>query len=192
MNEFVDIWETQHHSHDIKDQQIRPEGKCPVDDGHLSQETEGPSERDPHGPGASSPTPSPEAQPRESTEMGRGTLAPRPAAPDLTASHDGSAALDSPLTHGPTVEIDDTGREKRSQKKPRHLTDYICYTAWSKNPSSSAQPPQKVCSGKPYPIANYVTCDRFSNNAHRGYLDAITKVVEPRYFHEAIKDSRWR
>ena len=46
-------------------------------------------------------------------------------------------------------------------------------------------------SGKPYPIINYVTCDNFSN-AHINYLAAITKVVEPRYFHEAVKDVKWR
>ena len=46
-------------------------------------------------------------------------------------------------------------------------------------------------SGKLYPIINYVTCDKFSN-AHRNYLTAITKVVEPRYFHEAVKDVKWR
>jgi len=48
-----------------------------------------------------------------------------------------------------------------------------------------------VFSDKPYPIINYVTCDSFSN-AHRNYLATITKVVEPRYFHEAVKDVKWR
>jgi len=48
-----------------------------------------------------------------------------------------------------------------------------------------------VSSCKSYPMVNYVTCDRFSN-AHKDYLVAITKVVEPKYFHEAAKDPRWR
>ena len=48
-----------------------------------------------------------------------------------------------------------------------------------------------ISSGKPYSIVDYVTCDRFSN-AHKEYLATIMRVGEPRYFHEAIKDSQWR
>jgi len=35
-----------------------------------------------------------------------------------------------------------------------------------------------------------VTYANFSN-AHKNYLAAITKIVEPRYFHEAVKDKHW-
>ena len=27
---------------------------------------------------------------------------------------------------------------------------------------------------------------------HKNYLAAITKIMEPRYFHEAVKDVKWR
>ena len=30
------------------------------------------------------------------------------------------------------------------------------------------------------------------SNAHRNYLVAITKIVEPRYFHEAVKKEKLR
>ena len=43
----------------------------------------------------------------------------------------------------------------------------------------------KVSSGEPYPIAHYVTCDKFSN-VHRHYLTAISKVMEPRFFEEVV------
>jgi len=49
----------------------------------------------------------------------------------------------------------------------------------------------KVSSGKPYPIAYYVTCDKFSTT-HRNYLAAISKIIEPRFFHEAVQDPKWR
>ena len=58
--------------------------------------------------------------------------------------------------------IDITGpqeAEKRVLKTLKHLQDYIYYRAHSTNPSSSATPIQKPSSGKPNPIANYVTCN---------------------------------
>ena len=42
----------------------------------------------------------------------------------------------------------------------------------------------------PYPLQNYVTCVNFSP-AHQRFLAAIMKVPEPRFYHEAMKDSRW-
>ena len=59
------------------------------------------------------------------------------------------------------------------------------------HPSSNATPIQKVSSGKPYPITNYVTCHNFFE-AHKCYFAAITKIVEPRFFHEVVKDPKWR
>ena len=59
------------------------------------------------------------------------------------------------------------------------------------NPSSYANPNQKVSLGKPYPIFNYITCNNFSDN-HRHYLAAVTKIIEPRFFHEAVENPHWR
>jgi len=39
-----------------------------------------------------------------------------------------------------------------------------------------------VSFGKPYLIANFVTC---AFDAHRNCLAMITKIVEPKFFHEA-------
>ena len=57
--------------------------------------------------------------------------------------------------------------------------------------SASMNPLQKVSLGKPYPIANYVDCSNFFD-LHRNFLAAITKVVEPKFFHEAMQDEKWR
>jgi len=78
------------------------------------------------------------------------------------------------------------GRGCRDKKRPSHLEDYVCYSATSYNPSSTCSF-QKVSSGKPYPITHYVTCDNFSP-AHKTYLAAISKIVEPKYFHQAVTD----
>jgi len=95
-----------------------------------------------------------------------------------------------------TGQLTSTGpeRDKRVQKVPRHLQDYVCFSARPQDPSSSSTAihlSPKVSLGKSYPIANYVTCDKISP-AHKCYMAAITKIVEPRYFHEAVKDSYWK
>jgi len=65
--------------------------------------------------------------------------------------------------------------EDKDHKAPIHLQDYICYSAVTKDPTSSS-PQQKVSSGNPYAIVNYITYDKFSI-VHQQYLAAITKVV---------------
>ena len=82
------------------------------------------------------------------------------------------------------------GRGCREKKRPSHLEDYVCYSASSSHPSSTDSF-QTVSSGKPYPLTHYVTCDNFSN-AHKSYLAAITKIVEPRYFHQVVTNPHWR
>lgn len=64
----------------------------------------------------------------------------------------------------------------------------MCYLV-SSNPSSNRTHTslhQKVPLGNPYPIAHYVTGENFTN-ADRYYLATITKVVNPRFYHEAVK-----
>ena len=52
-------------------------------------------------------------------------------------------------------------------------------------------PSPPISSSKLYPIGNYVTCHKFSIS-HRAYLAAIAKIVELRFFHEAVKDLHWK
>ena len=42
-----------------------------------------------------------------------------------------------------------------------------------------------------YPLKNYITFTKFSSS-HQQFLAAITRVMEPRFYHEAVKDERWR
>ena len=105
--------------------------------------------------------------------------------------------------HGPTDQITkpkdrgsedrlgehEMGRGCREKKMSSHLEDYVCYSTNSHDPSSTCSF-QEVSSGKPYPLADYVTCDNFSP-AHKAYLAAITKIMEPCYFHQAVTDPKW-
>ena len=77
----------------------------------------------------------------------------------------------------------------RNQKAPTRLSDYVCYNTTAKDPFLSAQHPHKESLGTPYQIANYVTCTNFSIS-HQNFPVAITKVTKPKYYDEAIKDSR--
>jgi len=65
----------------------------------------------------------------------------------------------------------------------------LCYTGHVDDFLPISSLPQGS-SGNPYPLVNYITCDNFSKS-HRAFLATITKVVEPKYCHEAIKDSPW-
>jgi len=66
---------------------------------------------------------------------------------------------------------------KQVRKMPSHLQDYICYQAATQDPSTQTPTLEKVSSGKPYPIANYVTCNKFLD-AHKCYLSAITNMKQ--------------
>ena len=84
------------------------------------------------------------------------------------------------------------GRGHRQHKEPRHLQNYICYSARSLSTlCSKASSIQKVPSGEPYPIVNYVTYKKISIG-HRAFLAAINIEKEPRTYKEAITDNRWR
>ena len=52
-------------------------------------------------------------------------------------------------------------------------------------------PPKRGSSGTRYPLQNYVTCINFSLN-HQKLLVAIMKVQEPQFYHEAVRDEKWR
>ena len=82
-------------------------------------------------------------------------------------------------------------RSTRARKAPARLDDYICYSTRTTDPLSIATRLQDASSGMCYPIANCVTCANFSVS-HKNFLAAITKVTEPKYYHEAAKDPRWR
>jgi len=75
------------------------------------------------------------------------------------------------------------GRGKRPKIPSVRLNNYVVNTAHGKllNKSGKTQ----------YPIANYVSCTRFSET-HRVYLAAITENIEPKSFKSAMENERWK
>jgi len=49
---------------------------------------------------------------------------------------------------------------------------------------------QKGSLSTPYPLINYITCNNFCLS-YRTFLPGITKILEPMYYHEAVRDPRW-
>ena len=116
-----------------------------------------------------------------------GSLKSEPSNNGLSSATENSSDWWS-LRQEPTTEI--SGRMKQERKALGHLQDYLCYSTTTKCPTSSG-PLQNVSSGNPCHIANYVTCEKLSS-ALQQYLTTVAKIMEPRYFHEAVQDVNWR
>jgi len=101
---------------------------------------------------------------------------------------DGPASSQPSLSQAPGPSLT---RNSRIRRSPAHLDDYVCYPLRAPNPLSLAHRLQDDSSGTSYPIANYVHCNNFSVS-HNNFLAAISKVKEPRYYHEAARDPKWR
>ncbi|KAJ3685421.1 hypothetical protein LUZ61_014585 [Rhynchospora tenuis] len=87
------------------------------------------------------------------------------------------------------AQLQPEGREQRVRRPSTRLKDYICYTA--RVDSSTVHDELIRSSNTPYPIANYVNCDRFSES-HKGFLAVVTKEKEPGHYGEAVKSKCWR
>ena len=81
-----------------------------------------------------------------------------------------------------------SGRGFRNKVPSFWLKDYVAHTVSTPSSSPSSLLPS-ASSGTSYPIAHY--CTNFSIR-HRAFLAALTAGHEPRSFHEAVKDARWR
>ncbi|CAH9140336.1 unnamed protein product [Cuscuta epithymum] len=81
------------------------------------------------------------------------------------------------------------GRGLREKRTSVLLRDFVTHHVQHLSPSPS--PPGSTCSsGMSYPIAHFVSCDRFSAR-HRAFLGAITAGMEPHSFREAMTDPGW-
>ena len=105
--------------------------------------------------------------------------------------HSPTTLPDGAERRGLPVETQVVRRGLRTRKQPAHLDDFVCYGARIQEPISTSTSLQKKSSGTRYPITHYVTCANFSAS-HQNFIAAITKVVEPRFYHEAVKDAQWR
>jgi len=67
----------------------------------------------------------------------------------------------------------------------------VCYNAHSTDPISHGTSLQKESSGAHYLLKNYVTCTKFSTSPQQ-FLASISKVEEPNFYHEGMKNEKWR
>lgn len=90
---------------------------------------------------------------------------------------------------GSSLDAPEARRGTRTRQPSVILRDYVCNTMQANSTPChlTATPP----SGKPYPIAAYVSNSKFSNT-HAKYLASVTTGHEPRSFSEAIKSTEWR
>ena len=80
-------------------------------------------------------------------------------------------------------------REKYSNVRYR---DYVTHTVFTQSPSpDSPTPTSQPPSGMPYPIAHYVSGDKFSVK-HRNFIASVTAGKEPTSFKKAMKDDELR
>ena len=104
----------------------------------------------------------------------------------------------NPINDPPTS-IPSLRRSSRPSKTPTYLKEYKCSTITSNtsneltqsthlsnNKSSSTHP-----SGTKYPLSNYIDSSQLSPSyAH--FCSLLTSIPEPRFYHEAIKDPKWK
>jgi len=86
-----------------------------------------------------------------------------------------------------------TSRSIRPSKWQARFNDYLYYSAQpndSAKDSSTFALPQLRPLGMRYPIANYVSSEKF-NASLKKFPVALTKIMEPKYFQEAGKDPLW-
>lgn len=79
-------------------------------------------------------------------------------------------------------------RSERTKKQPKHLDSYVTELPTSIDHSLTTS---NHGTSEVYPLSHYVSYDKFSN-VHKAFLAAITSLDEPKYFHQAIKDVKWR
>ncbi|GJZ89953.1 putative RNA-directed DNA polymerase [Tanacetum coccineum] len=84
--------------------------------------------------------------------------------------------------------LDQIGRPKRHRSQPKCLDDFIV-----KLPPSvdNTQTTPTQASSTVHPLSNCVSYEHFSNS-HKVFLAAIDSIDEPKSFHQAIKDDRWK
>ena len=91
------------------------------------------------------------------------------------------------LTERGPAQVQGVQRGGWPRKRLVHLDDFVCYDARVEDPISLATASHTGSSGTHYPIISCVTSANFSLS-HKKYLATITKVVEPRFYSEALKD----
>ncbi|KAD4887930.1 hypothetical protein E3N88_20003 [Mikania micrantha] len=79
-------------------------------------------------------------------------------------------------------------REKRNRSQPQRLNDYFVQLPPSVD---HAQTSPTQGSSTVHPLSNFVLYKHFSET-HKAFLAAIDSNDEPKYFHQAVKDIKWK
>lgn len=102
------------------------------------------------------------------------------------------AVIQDHVAPTPSIVPVETRHSQCEKTQSTRLRDYHLYNAKCNDPPQLSPPSDASSSGMvEYPIANYVTCDRFSD-AHQVFLAAVTVHGEPKSFAEAVRDEKWR
>ncbi|XP_074282698.1 uncharacterized protein LOC141607237 [Silene latifolia] len=125
------------------------------------------------------PTDPPNHQPEQPTPQPTPTEQPRPPPESINQPNNSLGA--------PHTEL--LGRGHREKRPPPNLQDYVTHTVHNKSPLLSSPAPQPS-SGTRYPIANYISYNRFSPQ-YRQFVARLTTGHEPRSFKEAVGNPGW-
>nr|XP_023873300.1 uncharacterized protein LOC111985884 [Quercus suber] len=87
-------------------------------------------------------------------------------------------------------------RSSRPSKSPAYLQDYKCNIITSTELSQSTSLNNKsgtstINPGTKYPLSNYIDSSLLSS-LYANFCSLITSIPEPRFYHEAIKDPKWK
>lgn len=123
-----------------------------------------------------------------------GEVVEQPAAADVSSSPnlDATSMTTTDPISASTNETTEPvlGHGLRNKRGPAWHRDYVMHTVQKSSPSKHSST-SSSSSGTPYPIVHFVNCDKFSVR-HRTFLAAVNQGLEPRTFHEAMKDHGWR
>ncbi|XP_076949064.1 uncharacterized protein LOC143621579 [Bidens hawaiensis] len=78
--------------------------------------------------------------------------------------------------------------EKRTRTRPARINDYVVNLPPS---IDQASPESSQQSSMVYPIANFISYDKFSDS-HKAFLTAISLNDEPKTLNQASQDENWR
>ncbi|KAD4177991.1 hypothetical protein E3N88_26582 [Mikania micrantha] len=89
---------------------------------------------------------------------------------------------------GPSIVNVEPPKERRNKSLPKHLADYEVKLPPSIDHGQSTSNQE---SSTVHPLAHFISYDKFTSN-HKAFLAAITSNYEPKFFHQAVQNSKWR